>query len=114
MCDITASGLSAIHLELTYDPAVVTADTVTRGTLAGSNVLVDFNVVEPGHLLIGMTREGILVGHHGDDLERIHGAAYSPPGVLHEDSALFLDADGRGLTVLRVLQGWVERYKVAL
>ncbi len=51
---VAAPGLSAIHLELTYDPAVVTPDTVNRGTLAGSNALVDFNGADPGRLLIGI------------------------------------------------------------
>lgn len=49
-----ASGIGALHLEVIYDPAVIKADTVTRGALAGGNALIDFNPDKPGRLIIGI------------------------------------------------------------
>ena len=49
-----ASGIGAIQLEVIYDPAVITADTVTRGPLAGNNALVDFNPNNQGRLIVGL------------------------------------------------------------
>jgi hypothetical protein len=49
-----ASGIGALHLEVTYDPAVIKPDTVTRGALAGGNSLIDFNPDNPGRLIIGI------------------------------------------------------------
>ena len=49
-----ASGVGAIQLEVIYDPAVISADTVTRGPLAGGNALVDFNPNNPGRLIFGL------------------------------------------------------------
>lgn len=49
-----ASGIGALHLEVIYDAAVITADTVTRGALAGGNALIDFNPDNPGRLIIGI------------------------------------------------------------
>jgi hypothetical protein len=51
---VGAPSLGAIHLELDYDPQVLTPDTVTRGALAGSNALTDFNTAKPGRLVIGL------------------------------------------------------------
>lgn len=50
-----ASNLGAIHLELDYDPQVLTPENVTRGKLTGSkNALIDFNTAKPGRLVIGL------------------------------------------------------------
>lgn len=51
---VGASNLGAIHLELDYDPQVLTPENVTRGALTGSNALVDFNTDKPGRLVIGL------------------------------------------------------------
>lgn len=58
-----ANGLGAVHLELTYDPRVLTAKEVTRGALAGSNALVESNVKQPGRVVIGIVS---LDGIKGD------------------------------------------------
>jgi hypothetical protein len=59
---ISATGVvnvGALQFDLVYDPQVLRADTVTRGT-PGGNALVDFNASVPGRLRIGMvTTEGI-------------------------------------------------------
>lgn len=57
-----ATGLSAIHFELLYDPQVVTPDTVSRGTLAGNNALIDFNAGNPGRLLVGIATLDAIKG----------------------------------------------------
>ncbi len=59
---IGAPGLGALHLELVYDPKVVTPDTVSRGPLAGSNALVDFNPAKPGQLAIGVVTLDAIKG----------------------------------------------------
>ena len=60
---VGASSLGAIHLELDYDPQVVTPENVTRGALAGSNAIVDFNPDKPGRLVVGLVT---LDAIHGD------------------------------------------------
>ena len=59
---VGAPGLGALHLELAYDPKVLTPDTVTRGPLAGSNALVDFNPANAGRLLIGVVSLDAIKG----------------------------------------------------
>jgi Cohesin domain len=59
---VAAPSLGAVHLELLYDPKVITPDTVSRGTLAGSNALVDFNSGNPGRLLIGLVTLDAIKG----------------------------------------------------
>lgn len=49
-----ANGLGAVHLELTFDPAVLTAQEVTKGALAGNNALMESNIKEPGRVVIGI------------------------------------------------------------
>lgn len=49
-----ANGLGAVHLEMTYDPAVLTAQEVTKGALAGNNALMESNIKEPGRVVIGI------------------------------------------------------------
>ncbi len=59
---VGAPGLGAIHLELVYDPLILTADTVTRGSLAGNNALTDFNVGKPGRVVIGIVSLDAIKG----------------------------------------------------
>lgn len=55
-----APGIGAMHLELTYDPAVLEAKSVDKGPLLGDNALLDFNASEPGRLVIGLvTLDGV-------------------------------------------------------
>ena len=55
-----ASGIGAVQLELTYDPSVLEAQAVEKGALVGDNTLLDFNVAEPGRLIVGLvTLDGV-------------------------------------------------------
>jgi hypothetical protein len=51
---VGAPGFGALHMELVYDSKVLTPDTVSSGTLAGKNALLDFNPATPGRILIGL------------------------------------------------------------
>jgi hypothetical protein len=51
---VEVPGIGALHVELLYDSTVLTPDTVSRGTLAGSNVLVDSNLTTAGRVVIGL------------------------------------------------------------
>lgn len=55
-----AQGLGAVHVELVYDPNVLTAESVSKGALAGSNALVESNLKQAGRAVIGVvTLDGI-------------------------------------------------------
>ncbi len=55
-----ASNIGAIQMVLVYDAKVLTPETVVRGTLAGSNALLEFNAQTPGRLGLGLvTLDGI-------------------------------------------------------
>lgn len=55
-----AQGLGAVHLELVYDASVLTAETVTKGALAGNNALLESNLKQAGRVVIGVvTLDGI-------------------------------------------------------
>jgi len=55
-----AQGLGAVHVELVYDPSVLTAESVTKGALAGNNALVESNLKQAGRAIIGVvTLDGI-------------------------------------------------------
>ncbi|MBI4671921.1 MAG: hypothetical protein HY741_09690 [Chloroflexi bacterium] len=58
-----AQGLGALHIELVYDPRVLTPETVTRGALAGMNALVESNTKQAGRVVIGVVS---LDGISGD------------------------------------------------
>jgi Cohesin domain len=58
-----ATGLGAVHLELNYDASALSAPEVTRGTLAGSNALMETNVKQPGKVILGIVS---LDGIKGD------------------------------------------------
>lgn len=55
-----ASNIGAIQMVLVYDAAVLTPETVTQGSLAGNNALMDSNSQTPGRIGIGLvTLDGI-------------------------------------------------------
>lgn len=55
-----ANGLGAVHLEMTYDPRVLTAESAAKGALAGNNALLESNTKEAGRVVIGLvTLDGI-------------------------------------------------------
>jgi hypothetical protein len=49
-----APGLSALQTELMYDAKVLTPVDVTRGSLAGNDVLMDWNINPEGKLIFGL------------------------------------------------------------
>jgi len=59
---VGAPGLGAIHLELLYDAKVLTPDTVSRGSLSGSDALIDSNPASPGRLIIGLATLNAIKG----------------------------------------------------
>jgi len=48
-----ADDVGALHIELAYDPAVLNATGVEKGTLA-SNAMMEFSVDTPGRVWVGM------------------------------------------------------------
>ena len=58
-----AAGVGAMHLELTYDPAILEAKSAEKGSLASGNALLDFNIPRPGKIIIGIVS---LDGIQGD------------------------------------------------
>jgi hypothetical protein len=59
---VAAPGLSAVHLELTYDPKILALDAVSRGPVAGTNALVDYNGADPGRVRIGVATLDAIQG----------------------------------------------------
>jgi hypothetical protein len=57
-----ASGLGAVHVEVVYDPALLKAEAVTNGTLAGATALVEGNVNKPGRVVIGIVAPDSING----------------------------------------------------
>ena len=61
-----ADDVGALHIELTYDPAVLNAAGVEKGTLAG-NAMMEYNLDTPGWVVVsmidsaGMNGDGSLV-----------------------------------------------------
>lgn len=78
-----AQGLGAIHLELSYDPQVLSAESVTRGALAGSNALLESNLDQPGQVVVGVVS---LDGISGDGI--IATVQVKAVGVAGASSAL--------------------------
>lgn len=48
-----ATNIGAVQFDVTYDPAVVKAQSVTRGPAAGNNALLESNPAQPGRLRVG-------------------------------------------------------------
>lgn len=61
----SAAGLGALHLEVSYDSSVLTAEDVTKGDLTSGNALLDSNNKQPGRLIIGIVS---LDGIKGDGI----------------------------------------------
>ena len=61
-----AKGIGAVQFDLLYDPAVVKAQSITRGPVAGDNALLESNVIQPGRMRAvfattdGMKSDGIF------------------------------------------------------
>jgi hypothetical protein len=47
-------GIAAMHIELTYDPAVLAVESVEAGSLMAGNALAAFNTDEPGRVVISL------------------------------------------------------------
>lgn len=55
-----APEVGALHLELLYDPKVLSPEAVTKGALAGNNALLESNLSRPGRVVFGLvTLDGI-------------------------------------------------------
>ncbi len=59
---VGAPGLSAMQTELVYDAKVLTPVDVTRGSLAGSDVLMDWNIKPEGRLIFGLATLNSIKG----------------------------------------------------
>jgi hypothetical protein len=81
-----APGIGAMQLDLVYDPAVLTPDTVTRGPVLGSNGLLEFNKDKAGRLMLAMVT---LDGMQGDGT--IATARFKVVGESGKKSALTLE-----------------------
>jgi hypothetical protein len=57
-----APGIGAMHLEIRYDAAILEAQAADKGVLLGDNALLDFNVAEPGKLVIGLVTLDAIEG----------------------------------------------------
>jgi hypothetical protein len=59
---IGAPGLSAMQTEVIYDAKVLTLVDVTRGSLAGTDALMDWNIKPEGHLIFGLATLNAIKG----------------------------------------------------
>jgi hypothetical protein len=59
---VGAPGLTAMQTELVYDAKVLTPVDVTRGSLAGSDVLMDWNIKPEGRLIFGLATLNSIKG----------------------------------------------------
>lgn len=59
---IGAPGLSALQTEIVYDAKVLTPVDVTRGSLAGNDVLMDWNIKSDGKLIFGLATLNTIKG----------------------------------------------------
>lgn len=57
-----APGIGPLQMELVYDPAVLTAESVTRGALLSGNVLMESNVTPRGRVIIALVAADPLKG----------------------------------------------------
>ena len=51
-----------MHLELTYDPALLAVESVEQGSLVAGNALVAFNTDEPGRIVISLATADEIAG----------------------------------------------------
>jgi|GEM_PF-2011212 hypothetical protein len=59
---IGAPGIGPMEMGLAYDPAVLTAETVTRGALLSGNALMEFNVAPRGRVVIALVASDPIKG----------------------------------------------------
>lgn len=59
---VGAPGIGPLQMELVYDPAVLTAETVTRGALLSGNALVESNVTPRGRVIIAIVAADPIKG----------------------------------------------------
>jgi hypothetical protein len=83
---VGASGLGALHVEVAYDPAVLKAEAVTRGALAGANALIEANVDKPGRVVIGVVAPDAI---NGDSV--VANVRFQVTGSAGQSSALRLE-----------------------
>jgi hypothetical protein len=55
-------GIGAMHLELTYDPALLALESVEQGALVAGNALMAFNTDVPGRIVISLAAADEISG----------------------------------------------------
>jgi hypothetical protein len=58
----SSPGIGAMHLELTYDPALLAVESVEQGSLVAGNALLAFNSDEPGRIVISLAAADEIAG----------------------------------------------------
>ena len=82
-----AKGIGAVQFDLLYDPAVVKAQSITRGPVAGDNALLESNVIQPGRMrAVFATTDGMK----GDGV--FATARFTVIGNTGQSSALTLES----------------------
>jgi hypothetical protein len=94
-----AEGVGAMHVELTFDPAVLQPLSAEKGRLISSNALVDSNP-QPGRLTIGMVSSDKVSG-----TGEIVVAKFKVLGKKNSKSAL-------GLEKVQAWEGDVNRFDI--
>ncbi len=84
---VGAPGIGPMQMELVYDPAVLTAETVTRGALLSGNALMESNVTPRGRVIIAMVASDPV---KGDGV--IVNVRFKVIGSAGQQSALTLEA----------------------
>lgn len=59
---VGAPGIGPLQMELVYDPAVLTAETVTHGALLSSNALMESNVTPRGRVIVAIVAADPIKG----------------------------------------------------
>jgi len=83
---VGAPGIGAMQMDLIYDPAVLTPETVTNGKELGSNALLEFNKDTTGRLMMALVT---LDAMQGDGT--IASARFKVIGEKGQKSALTLE-----------------------
>jgi hypothetical protein len=102
-------GIAAMHLELTYDPAILAVESAEAGSLMAGNALAAFNTDEPGRVVISLaaaenvTGDGPLAVVHfqvGGGAGQISPLELEYPEAWDESGFdLVLDTEGGQFTV---------------
>jgi hypothetical protein len=91
-------GVGAMHLELTYDPALLAVEGVEQGSLVAGSALAAFNVDEPGRIIISLAAADEIAGDG-----TLAVARFQVSGEKDQVSALNLEYpqvwDGEGFEV---------------